>query len=404
MSPDARPASTKSLCSTRRSSGRVTRAMLTPNPMPTDQITTHSDPPQTAEIIIAMISTGKAIRMSTNTATDSRTQRAVSAPSAASAMPMTVATTPAPTATITVVRAPAMTRLRMSRPDPSVPSRCGQLGRRPAIRDVDLLRVERRPEERDDGGDDDRDDDDDAEPAGGQRPEPAQPRPARAAGDAVARRSPEPVEGGPIGHDASRCRGSITRWTRSTTKPTMSTKPVSTSSSPCTFGQVARAHVRDEHPSDAGQREELLDHDGADDDAGDLQAEHRDDREPDIRQAVADERGVAGEALRGGGADVVLTDRLQRGAAHEAHEHRALDDADRERGQQQRAERRPRVRPAGAGEALRGQPAEPHREDDDEHHARPDHRHRGEGLRADAERRAAAAAAPHGREHARAAR
>ena len=123
-----RPARTNSLCSTRRSSGRVTRAMLTPKPMPTDHTTTHSEPPHTAEIIIAMMSTGNAMRMSTNTATDSRTQRAVSAPSAASEMPTTVATIPAPTATITVVRAPAMMRLRMSRPDASVPSRCGQPG------------------------------------------------------------------------------------------------------------------------------------------------------------------------------------------------------------------------------------------------------------------------------------
>lgn len=126
--PAARPASTKSLCCTRRSSGRVTRAMFTPNPMPTAQMTTHSDPPQTEEIIMAMMSTGNAMKMSTSTATTSRIQRNVRAPSAASAMPTIVATTPAPTLTKTVVRAPAMMRLRMSRPVPSVPSRCGQLG------------------------------------------------------------------------------------------------------------------------------------------------------------------------------------------------------------------------------------------------------------------------------------
>ncbi len=102
--------------------------MFTPKPMPTAQMTTHSERPHTAAIIVAMMSTGKAMRMSTSTATDSRTQRTVSAPRPASAMPMTVAITPAPTATNTVVRAPAMRRLRMSRPDPSVPSRCGQLG------------------------------------------------------------------------------------------------------------------------------------------------------------------------------------------------------------------------------------------------------------------------------------
>ncbi len=102
--------------------------MFTPNPMPTAQITTQSEPPQTEEIIMAISSTGKAIRMSTSTATVSRSQRVVSAPSAARAMPTTVATMPAPTLTNTVVRAPAISRLRMSRPVSSVPRRCGQLG------------------------------------------------------------------------------------------------------------------------------------------------------------------------------------------------------------------------------------------------------------------------------------
>ena len=128
VSPAALAARTKSLCCTRRSSGRVTLAMLTPKPMPTAQITTQSEPPQTEEIIIAINSTGKAIRMSTSTATVSRIHRAVSAPSAARAIPTAVATMPAPTLTNTVVRAPAISRLRMSRPVSSVPRTWGQLG------------------------------------------------------------------------------------------------------------------------------------------------------------------------------------------------------------------------------------------------------------------------------------
>ena len=56
--------------------------------------------------------------------------------------------------------------------------------------------------------------------------------------------------------------------------------------------------------------------------------------------------------------------------------------------------------PSRAGEALRGEPAEPHREDDDEHHPRPHDRHCREGLRPDAERRAGRTTAPHRRDHA----
>ncbi len=72
---------------------------------------------------------------------------------------------------------------------------------------------------------------------------------------------------------------------------------------------------------------------------------------PTFGKPVADQRGVAGEPLGRGGADVVLADGLQRGAAHEAHEHRTLDDADRERGQQQCAERG-----AGSSHPARGKP------------------------------------------------
>ena len=70
----------------------------------------------------------------------------------------------------------------------------------------------------------------------------------------------------------------------------------------------------------------------------------------------------------------------------EPQEHRAFDDADGERRQDQRADRRTRVVPPAAGEPLGGQPSQPDREDDDEHHARPDRGHGGERLGADAQR------------------
>lgn len=91
--------------------------MFTPKPMRTDTITTQSDPPRT-DSIIAISSTGKAMRGIDEAATTSRTPRVVRAPSAARKSPSSVATSPAPSATHTVVRAPAMSRLRMSRPNP----------------------------------------------------------------------------------------------------------------------------------------------------------------------------------------------------------------------------------------------------------------------------------------------
>ena len=113
---------------------------------------------------------------------------------------------------------------------------------------------------------------------------------------------------------------------------------------------------------------------------------------PTAGDAVRDERAGTCEPLGGGGADEVLTCRLQSRAADEAHQHGTLDDADRERGQQERLDRLPRCAPPGARESLRGEPPQPDGEHDDQHHARPHHRYGCERLSADAERRSATAA------------
>ena len=68
-------------------------------------------------------------------------------------------------------------------------------------------------------------------------------------------------------------------------------------------------------------------------------------------------------------------------------------------GQQERREGEPRRRPRGAGEALGGQPPEPHREHHDQHHPGPHHRHGGQALSAHRERGAVTAPSSHRRKH-----
>ena len=54
--------------------------------------------------------------------------------------------------------------------------------------------------------------------------------------------------------------------------------------------QVALANIDDKHAAEPRQAEELLDHDGPDEQTRYLQAEHRDDREPYAGQAVPHKR------------------------------------------------------------------------------------------------------------------
>src|SRR3546814_11061337 len=102
-------------------------------------------------------------------------------------------------------------------------------------------------------------------------------------------------------------------------------------------------------------------------------------------------------SLRGSRAHIVLSDGLQRGAAHETQQHRTLDDADREGREDERADRGGGVAPPAAGESLSGKPPEPYREDDDEHPPGPHDRHGGAGLRPDAHAPAVRPAATDGR-------
>ena len=58
--------------------------------------------------------------------------------------------------------------------------------------------------------------------------------------------------------------------------------------------EVAVADVVDEHLADTGQVEHLLDDDDAGDQAGDLHAEHRDDRDRRVAQPVDEQRLACG--------------------------------------------------------------------------------------------------------------
>ena len=110
--------------------------------------------------------------------------------------------------------------------------------------------------------------------------------------------------------------------------------------------QVARADVAHQHLADAGQVEHPLDDDDAGDEAGDLHAEDRDDRDRGVAQAVAVQRLRARQALGPRRADVVLVQHVERRRAHEAQQHGALRQGQRDRRQHQRLGRRGRVVPA----------------------------------------------------------
>nr|BFF13614.1 hypothetical protein GCM10025699_49170 [Microbacterium flavescens] len=77
--------------------------------MPAATTTTASEPPKAAARAIAISTVGNAMRMSISTETDSRTHREVSEPRADRLTPTTSATTPAQSATTTVVAEPAAT-------------------------------------------------------------------------------------------------------------------------------------------------------------------------------------------------------------------------------------------------------------------------------------------------------
>ena len=124
----------------------------------------------------------------------------------------------------------------------------------------------------------------------------------------------------------------------------------------------------DEQRAQAGNDEHPLDHHRADQQRGELQAEHRHDRHGRVAQTVLDQRLRRPQPLGPGRAQVVLPQHVEHRGAHVAGQHRALHQRQRHRGQHQPPEELHRVlrrwHPAAGG-----QPAQADREDGDQHDA-----------------------------------
>ena len=120
-----------------------------------------------------------------------------------------------------------------------------------------------------------------------------------------------------------------------------------------------------------GQVEHALDHHGTDEEPGDLQPDHRHDRNRRVAQPVPSQRPVAGEPTGASGPHEVLTQHLEDRRADVARQHGRLHERERDRGQDQRLQRAADAL-APAGKAPGGQPAELHRDKRAQEDARPE--------------------------------
>ena len=119
---------------------------------------------------------------------------------------------------------------------------------------------------------------------------------------------------------------------------------------------VARHDALVEELPQARQGEYLLDDDRAADEAGDGQAQQRDDRQQGVSQCVAVDDHVLGEALGARGEDVVLAQHLQHGGAHvAAHARKPAEYVDEHGQGQMRAEVQGLSPPGHQGMVRRGQ-------------------------------------------------
>src|SRR5207249_4071343 len=106
------------------------------------------------------------------------------------------------------------------------------------------------------------------------------------------------------------------------------------------------------------------------------------DRDQGVAKGVLAEDERLAHALGAGGADVLLAQDVQHRRTRGADENGGLEEAECDRGQQQRAN--PRPEPAGPSfEAARLHPAEPHGEEEDQQQPGPEGRDRDPDLRED---------------------
>src|SRR5882724_10134430 len=133
-------------------------------------------------------------------------------------------------------------------------------------------------------------------------------------------------------------------------------------------GVVAAQHGRDDQPAEPGNVEDLLHDDGAGDEDGQRDADDGDGRDHRVLERVLVDDCALAEAAGAAGRDERLAQHVQHGRACDARDERRLHDAQRERGQRERAQR---AEPPGLERHVAGhrKPAQPHREDQDQQQA-----------------------------------
>jgi hypothetical protein len=146
---------------------------------------------------------------------------------------------------------------------------------------------------------------------------------------------------------------------------------------------VGDADGLDEEQPHAGPLEHRLGDDRERDDRAELQAGDRDDRHERVLQCVAEMHRAVGKAARAGELDVVGAQHFQHLGAHEALDQRHLEQAERDRRQDQRLQAGRREEPGAPpaerdrlAAAERGHPAEQHREHEDQQDADEERRQR----------------------------
>src|SRR5712691_7530138 len=100
-------------------------------------------------------------------------------------------------------------------------------------------------------------------------------------------------------------------------------------------GIVALGDRLEEEAAHAGQPKDRLDDDGTAEDLRDLDAEHGEDGNEGVLQAMLEHDGPFAEPLRPGGAHVVLPQHLEEHGSREPHEGRAGGNAEDEAGQEE---------------------------------------------------------------------
>ena len=233
--------------------------------------------------------------------------------------PMPTATTP----TRIDTRAPASNCEATSRPRLSVPNQCAAEGEAQLVRNVDRGGRIGRPDEGD-----------------GRRR-----RAATATSTAPEPKADVDRESRGLMRRGFLSRGSMAAQATSTTKFNPITIDRDQHHAVLDHQRVAIGDRLQDQSSESGQHEDVLHHDRAGDEIGELQAHDGEDRNKRVGQGVAPERRAPRHALGARGAHEILVQRLEQSRARDPGQDRRLHDAERDRRKHQRPQRAAAARP-----------------------------------------------------------